>query len=100
MHELCWEPPEELSKVHTEKEIEEIKEQLLERGGLKAMDVYDFIRNKKRHIRTSAICARQITRYARNVRGSIFTHLKYHILAKPYGFAHSLIEGKVHRFSK
>jgi len=55
LHETSWEPPALLSKPYTEKEIEDLKSKLDERGGSKKESVYDIIKRKKKQMRVRIV---------------------------------------------
>lgn len=55
LHELCWEPPEEMTRNHTEEEIAELKKKLGRRGGSKIETVHEIIRRKKWRMRAKII---------------------------------------------
>ncbi|CAK3800060.1 Hypothetical predicted protein [Lecanosticta acicola] len=55
LHELYWEPPPELERQFTEKQIERMKERLEKRGGSKKETVYDVIARQKWKMRVNHI---------------------------------------------
>lgn len=55
LHETCWQPSEELARNHTEDEIEELQEQLDNRGGSKKENVFDLIKRKKKKMRIAEV---------------------------------------------
>ena len=55
LHELCWEPPEDLTRNHTEEEVEALRSKLNRRGGSKIETVYEIIRRKKWRMRAKIV---------------------------------------------
>ena len=55
MHELYWTPPKELSRNHTEEEMEQLQERLEDRGGSKKENVYDLIKRQKKKLRLGKV---------------------------------------------
>ena len=55
LHETCWTPTEELSRNHTQEEIDELQEELDNRGGSKKESVFDLIKRKKRKLRLGIV---------------------------------------------
>jgi len=55
LHELCWKPPADLTRNHTEEEIEALQSKLNRRGGSKIETVYEIIRRKKWRMRAKIV---------------------------------------------
>ncbi|KAK6431380.1 hypothetical protein LTR95_012461 [Oleoguttula sp. CCFEE 5521] len=55
LHELSWEPPADLARPYTKREIEAMEKKLEDRGGSKKENVYDIIRREKRKMRINTV---------------------------------------------
>ncbi|OQO14857.1 hypothetical protein B0A48_00239 [Cryoendolithus antarcticus] len=55
LHEVSWEPPADLARPYTKREIEAMEKKLEDRGGSKKENVYDIIRREKRKMRINTV---------------------------------------------
>jgi len=55
LHELYWEPTEELSRKYSKAEIEKLDEAYEKRGGSKKESVYDIIKREKKKLRRGIV---------------------------------------------